>query len=72
MLGCHSTVNHPNPCPPPSTPMWVIHCDGSFVNDSQEAAFGVVLSNNQGQVRDGVKGTFFLFISDCCRGEGYS
>ncbi|CAN1743943.1 hypothetical protein LINPERHAP1_LOCUS1960 [Linum perenne] len=57
--GYHSTANHPNPYPPPSTPNWVVHCDGSFVNDSQEAAFGVVLSNNQGQVMSGVNGTFF-------------
>ncbi|CAN1255029.1 Putative ribonuclease H protein At1g65750 [Linum perenne] len=59
----NSPTNHsappPSPSfPPPRTPSLVIHCDGSFLKDSQEAAYGVVVSNSHGQVCDGRSGTF--------------
>ncbi|CAL1404182.1 unnamed protein product [Linum trigynum] len=31
----------------------MIHCDGSFISDSQPAAYGVVVVNHHGQVCDG-------------------
>ncbi|CAL1379057.1 unnamed protein product [Linum trigynum] len=39
--------------PPPSTHSFEVHCDGSFLHDSQEAAYGVVIMNDHGQVVDG-------------------
>ncbi|CAL1398685.1 unnamed protein product [Linum trigynum] len=39
--------------PPPSNHSLVIHCDGSFLSDSQTAAYGVVVVNHHGQVCDG-------------------
>ncbi|CAL1390496.1 unnamed protein product [Linum trigynum] len=45
-----------NPDPPPSNPSYEIHCDGSFSNESQEAAYGYVILNNHGQVCDGAAG----------------
>ncbi|CAL1412631.1 unnamed protein product [Linum trigynum] len=39
--------------PPPGTHEFEVQCDGSFFDDSQEAAYGVVVSNNHGQVCDG-------------------
>ncbi|CAN1785127.1 hypothetical protein LINPERHAP1_LOCUS16774 [Linum perenne] len=57
--GYRPANNHLNPCQPPGIPSWVIHCDGSFINDSHEATYGVLLSNNHRQVWDGVSGTLF-------------
>ncbi|CAL1383908.1 unnamed protein product [Linum trigynum] len=45
--------NLPHPSPPPSNHHMVIHCDGSFISDSQPAAYGVVVINHHGQVCDG-------------------
>ncbi|CAL1403932.1 unnamed protein product [Linum trigynum] len=39
--------------PPSSTHDFEIHCDGSCFSDSQEAAYGVVVTNSHGQVCDG-------------------
>ncbi|CAL1397336.1 unnamed protein product [Linum trigynum] len=39
--------------PPPSNQSLMIHCDGSFISDSQPAAYGVVVVNHHGQVCDG-------------------
>ncbi|CAL1371697.1 unnamed protein product [Linum trigynum] len=39
--------------PPPSNQSLVIHCDGSFISDSQSAAYGVVVVNHHGQVCNG-------------------
>ncbi|CAN1144667.1 hypothetical protein LINPERHAP2_LOCUS14229, partial [Linum perenne] len=36
--------------PPPHTHDFVIHCDGSFLNDSQPAAFSVVMTNIFGDI----------------------
>ncbi|CAL1354179.1 unnamed protein product [Linum trigynum] len=41
------------PSPPPSTHDFEIHCDGSFLHDSQETAYGVVVTNRHGQVCNG-------------------
>ncbi|CAL1399572.1 unnamed protein product [Linum trigynum] len=43
-----------HPTPPPSIHEFEIHCDGSFFEASQEAAYGVVVTNAHGQVCDGV------------------
>ncbi|CAL1408646.1 unnamed protein product [Linum trigynum] len=48
LRGAHSLTS-----PPPSNHNFVIHCDGSFLNDSQPAAYGVVVINHHGQVCDG-------------------
>ncbi|CAN1129854.1 Putative ribonuclease H protein At1g65750 [Linum perenne] len=57
---CHHFVpSHSHSCPPRRIPDLVIHCDGSFLKDSQEAAYGVVMTNCHGQVCDGRIGTFF-------------
>ncbi|CAN1266793.1 hypothetical protein LINPERPRIM_LOCUS12662 [Linum perenne] len=50
---------HPVRDPPPNNPLWVIHCDGSFVNTVQKAAYGVTLSNTAGQITDGRAGTLY-------------
>ncbi|CAI0429846.1 unnamed protein product [Linum tenue] len=42
--------------PPPSNPIKRIHCDGSFDNDSHEAAIGIVITNAHGQICDGRAG----------------
>ncbi|CAN1127097.1 hypothetical protein LINPERHAP2_LOCUS3813 [Linum perenne] len=57
--GHYSSPPHSQSSPPPRIPDLVIHCDGSFHKDSQEAAYGVVVSNSHGQVCDGRSGTFF-------------
>ncbi|CAN1759680.1 hypothetical protein LINPERHAP1_LOCUS7234 [Linum perenne] len=36
-----------------------IHCDGSFLHDSQKAAYGIILSNSHGQIFDGRAETIF-------------
>ncbi|CAL1414229.1 unnamed protein product [Linum trigynum] len=45
------TQSHTNP--PPSNHSLVIHYDGSFINDSQPSAYGVVVVIHHGQVCDG-------------------
>ncbi|CAL1393321.1 unnamed protein product [Linum trigynum] len=47
--------------PPPSTHDFEIHCDGSFFSESQEAAFGIVVTNCHGQVCDGKAETMQCF-----------
>ncbi|CAN1140139.1 Putative ribonuclease H protein At1g65750 [Linum perenne] len=51
--------NPPTLCPPASIQSLTIHCDGSFLHDSQKAAYGMVISNSAGQIVDGKAGTFF-------------
>ncbi|CAN1229401.1 Putative ribonuclease H protein At1g65750 [Linum grandiflorum] len=45
---------------PPSNPQRVIHCDGSFLHDSQTAAYGFTVSNVHGTVYDGKVGQAFV------------
>ncbi|CAN0907190.1 Transposon TX1 uncharacterized 149 kDa protein [Linum grandiflorum] len=45
--------------PPPRIPPLDIDCDGSFLNDSQKAAFGLLISEPDGKVIDGKAGTFY-------------
>ncbi|CAL1393718.1 unnamed protein product [Linum trigynum] len=55
-IGSPSTQPTPPPehsSPPPGTHDFEVHCDGSFFDDSQKAAYGVVVSNSHGQVCDG-------------------
>ncbi|CAL1376192.1 unnamed protein product [Linum trigynum] len=47
----------PQPTPTPGNLTYEIHYDGSFINNSQEAAFGVVIINNHGQVTNGKMGS---------------
>ncbi|CAL1401146.1 unnamed protein product [Linum trigynum] len=56
-----STFNQPREipslsCPPPFHPQQRIYCDGSFDVATQEAAFGVVITNSDGQIWDGKAG----------------
>ncbi|CAL1404226.1 unnamed protein product [Linum trigynum] len=54
--GSPSTQPTPPPehsSPPPCTHYFEVHCDGSFFDDSQKAAYGVIVSNSHGQVCDG-------------------
>ncbi|CAN1280268.1 hypothetical protein LINPERPRIM_LOCUS17372 [Linum perenne] len=44
---------------PPSIQSLTIHCDGSFLHDSQKAAYGVIISNSVGVVLDGKAGIFY-------------
>ncbi|CAN0902658.1 hypothetical protein LINGRAHAP2_LOCUS22097 [Linum grandiflorum] len=44
-------------------PSLVIHFDGSFVNDSNKAFFGVIVSNPAGQVIDGKVSMFYCSSS---------
>ncbi|CAL1375471.1 unnamed protein product [Linum trigynum] len=53
LRGTHTSTN-----PPPSNHPLMIHCDGSFISDSQPATYGVVTSNHHGQVSDGRAETF--------------
>ncbi|CAL1373914.1 unnamed protein product [Linum trigynum] len=46
----------PQSCPPPLYPQKRIFCDGSFDHMTQEAAFGVVITNSNGQICDGKAG----------------
>ncbi|CAL1355289.1 unnamed protein product [Linum trigynum] len=39
--------------PSPSNPVLEIHCDGSFLNDSQKAAYGVIVVDDHGDICDG-------------------
>ncbi|CAL1352861.1 unnamed protein product [Linum trigynum] len=39
--------------PPPGTPVFEVHCDSSFFDEPQKAAYGVIVSNSHGQVCDG-------------------
>ncbi|CAN1181362.1 hypothetical protein LINPERHAP2_LOCUS35339, partial [Linum perenne] len=55
----HSNPPHQSSCPPSRIADLVIHCNGSFEKDSLKAAYGVVMTNNHGQVCDGRSGTFF-------------
>ncbi|CAL1354696.1 unnamed protein product [Linum trigynum] len=55
-----TSSSHPQPAPPPDTPLpppsthaFEIHYDGSFFHDSQEPAYGVIITNDHGQVVDG-------------------
>ncbi|CAN1844822.1 hypothetical protein LINPERHAP1_LOCUS37605 [Linum perenne] len=50
--------NHPRQFPPPGIPHRNIHCDGSFLNESQKAGYDIVVSNAEGKVTDGRAGTF--------------
>ncbi|CAN1787688.1 hypothetical protein LINPERHAP1_LOCUS17750 [Linum perenne] len=45
--------------PPPSSPSWVIHFDGSFVSDVQQATYDVTISNTSEQVTDGRPETLY-------------
>ncbi|CAN1122548.1 Putative ribonuclease H protein At1g65750 [Linum perenne] len=45
--------------PPPCIPTRAIHCDGSFIDDVQKAAYGITISNTSGQVTEGRAGTFY-------------
>ncbi|CAN1298417.1 hypothetical protein LINPERPRIM_LOCUS23823 [Linum perenne] len=47
--------------PPPRIPGLVIHCDISFLNDSQKVAYKVIISNPDGQITYGRAGTFYCF-----------
>ncbi|CAN1830600.1 hypothetical protein LINPERHAP1_LOCUS32912 [Linum perenne] len=49
--------HRPHSCPPPSAPLRV-YCDGSFLNETQTAAFGLVITNADGQICDGRSGRF--------------
>ncbi|CAN1227539.1 Putative ribonuclease H protein At1g65750 [Linum grandiflorum] len=48
----------PSDVPLPREPHVDFHCDGSFTNDSQKAAYGIVISNSTGRIVDGRAGTF--------------
>ncbi|CAN0862438.1 hypothetical protein LINGRAHAP2_LOCUS8463, partial [Linum grandiflorum] len=54
----HSSHNHQQSCPPPHITHKNKYCDGSFVSDSQEAAFGFTVKDTQGHIVDGGNGTF--------------
>ncbi|CAN1817498.1 Putative ribonuclease H protein At1g65750 [Linum perenne] len=57
----HTTQNPPprnTSCPPPITPSLEVYCDASFKGQTQQAAYGVVITNTDGQVCDGRSGTF--------------
>ncbi|CAN1840928.1 hypothetical protein LINPERHAP1_LOCUS36281 [Linum perenne] len=49
--------HRPHNSPPPSAPFRV-YCDGSFLNETQTAAFGLVITNTDGQICDGRSGRF--------------
>ncbi|CAN1811616.1 hypothetical protein LINPERHAP1_LOCUS26280 [Linum perenne] len=51
----HSALPH---APPPRTSSFKVHCDASFVTDSLQAAYGIVISNSEGHVSDGKSGLF--------------
>ncbi|CAL1404554.1 unnamed protein product [Linum trigynum] len=44
---------------PPGPYSKVVHCDGSFVSDAQEAAYGIAIANSHGQVINGRAERFF-------------
>ncbi|CAN1770975.1 hypothetical protein LINPERHAP1_LOCUS11748, partial [Linum perenne] len=46
--------DNPLPCTSPLR----VHCDGSFFEGPQEAAYGVVVTNSTGQICDGRAGNF--------------
>ncbi|CAL1357134.1 unnamed protein product [Linum trigynum] len=53
-----SPPTQPTPLPDHSTPspgthVFEVHCDGSFFDEPQKAAYGVIVSNSHGQVCDG-------------------
>ncbi|CAN0927420.1 hypothetical protein LINGRAHAP2_LOCUS35891 [Linum grandiflorum] len=55
-----TTPPHLIPNPPPSNPLRVIHCDGSFLHDSQLAAYGITVTDSHGFVYDGRVGLTFV------------
>ncbi|CAL1367529.1 unnamed protein product [Linum trigynum] len=51
-----------DPSPPPGPFQKIVHCDGSFVSESQLAAYGIAIANSHGQVFDGKAETFYCSV----------
>ncbi|CAL1402981.1 unnamed protein product [Linum trigynum] len=58
---CHSQPrgSRRNPSPPPGPFERIVHCDGSFVSESQLAACGITIADAHGQVIDGKAERFY-------------